>query len=98
MILRCPVCRADNTAPPACRRCKADLSMLWTVETERADRLARAAAAAWCGNLDDALEELEMAAELRQDQDVQRMKACVHLLAGDYESALEGYETTKRER
>ena len=26
MALRCPVCKADNTQGPACRRCKADLT------------------------------------------------------------------------
>jgi hypothetical protein len=98
MTLRCPVCRADNSAPPACRRCKADLSMLWTVEAERADRLRRAAAAVRTGMLDEAVEELDMAEELRQGDDVRRLRACVHLLAGDYEAALDGYQTTKRER
>ena len=71
--------------------------MLWTVEAERADRVARAAAAAREGQFDEAVEELDTAGELRQGADVRRLRACIHLLAGDFESALEGYQTTNRE-
>jgi hypothetical protein len=31
----CPVCKAENTQGPACRRCKADLSLLWSLESRR---------------------------------------------------------------
>src|SRR6188472_3590698 len=97
MTLRCPVCRADNAALSNCRRCRADLSLLWTVEGERADRLSRAAAAVAAGDFDDALEELTIAEELRHGDDVRRLRAGVELLAGDFDSALAAYVTTKRE-
>src|SRR5262249_17865113 len=33
--MRCPVCKAENAQGPACRRCKADLSLLFAVEARR---------------------------------------------------------------
>jgi hypothetical protein len=40
--MRCPVCKADNVQERACRRCKADLSLLWEVEARREALLAAA--------------------------------------------------------
>lgn len=87
MTLRCPVCRADNSSGPICRRCKADLSLLWAVEARRDYHLARAKTAASADDFDDALEELIEAEELRAGPDVRRLRACLFLLAGDFESA-----------
>ena len=36
MALRCPVCKAENAQGPNCRRCKADLSMMFALEDQRA--------------------------------------------------------------
>lgn len=91
MNLRCPVCRADNTTGPNCRRCKADLSLLIDVETCRARHLALAQYALASERFDDALEELTQAEELRVGSDVQRIKACAYLLAGDFSAALREY-------
>ena len=41
-MLRCPVCKADNSAGRACRRCKADLSLLFALEEERSWQIAEA--------------------------------------------------------
>ncbi len=38
----CPVCKAENAAGPACRRCKADLSLLFQLEEQRERTLAAA--------------------------------------------------------
>ena len=34
-MIRCPACKADNAQGPACRRCKADLSLLFALEARR---------------------------------------------------------------
>ena len=31
-MIRCPVCKAENSQGPTCRRCKADLSLLFRLE------------------------------------------------------------------
>lgn len=33
--MRCPVCRAENDRGPNCRRCRADLSLLFALEKQR---------------------------------------------------------------
>ena len=58
--LRCPACRADNAAGPNCRRCKADLSLLWALEQQRAAHLIEARTAV-------AEERFEEAAKLRDE-------------------------------
>ena len=40
--MRCPVCRAEVEQGPNCRRCRADLAMLFTLEEQRARALAAA--------------------------------------------------------
>jgi hypothetical protein len=37
--MRCPVCKADNAQGPQCRRCKADLTVLFDLEAARRARL-----------------------------------------------------------
>jgi len=91
MNLRCPVCRADNTTGPNCRRCKADLSLLIDLEACRARHVTLAQYALASERCDDALEELERAEAARIGSDVQRMKACAYLLTGDFSSALKEY-------
>ena len=88
MTLRCPVCRADNATGPACRRCRADLSLLAAVEARRDAHLARARTALRDGRLDEARDELTDAQKLRAGTDVRRLWACVFLLAGDFPAAL----------
>ena len=33
--MRCPVCKADNAEGPLCRRCRADLKLLFALEEQR---------------------------------------------------------------
>jgi hypothetical protein len=40
--MRCPVCKADNNQGPNCRRCKADLSLLFALEVSRRHTLNEA--------------------------------------------------------
>ncbi|WP_020472591.1 hypothetical protein [Zavarzinella formosa] len=95
--LRCPVCRADNSAGPNCRRCKADLAILWTLEQQRAAHITEARAAAADSRFDEALEELNSADTLRHGTDVSRYRACVCLLAGDFASAMENRRLAKNQ-
>lgn len=90
MQLRCPVCKADNASGPACRRCKADLSLLIAVESQREHHVAHCAQAAREGRLDDALEHLDQAKALRDGPDLRRYRVCMSVLAGDYTSSLAG--------
>ncbi len=88
MNLRCPVCKAENTAGPACRRCRADLSLLVAVEARRDFHLSLARVAIRDGQYDTALEELDLGNELRCGTDILPLRAAVSLLAGDYAAAL----------
>lgn len=87
-MIRCPVCRADNSTPPSCRRCKADLSLVWSVEQQREQHLLNCRKAIAAAEYDVALHEMETARALRDGEDLVRLKACVMLLAGDWPSAM----------
>jgi hypothetical protein len=94
--IRCPACKADNATPPTCRRCKADLSLMWALEQQRTAHLIEAREAVADQRFDDALEELDAAETLRAGPDVRRYRACVHLLAGNFAEAMEEREIAKR--
>ena len=87
MKLNCPVCKAENTTSPTCRRCRADLSLLVSLEVRREHYLASACQAIRDGRLDDGLGELTKVDDLRVGPDSRRMRACAYLLAGDFPSA-----------
>src|SRR5262245_35134361 len=88
MTLSCPGCRAENTTGPACRRCRADLSLLMAVAARRDHHVSTARAAILDGRFDDALEELSRAEELQSGAPLRQIRACVYLLAGDFPAAL----------
>jgi len=87
MTVRCPTCRAENSEP-TCRRCKADLSLLFTLETERDRVMATAKAAMLDGRFDDAYSAAWHAQELRRGDDAARLVALASLARGDYAEAL----------
>jgi hypothetical protein len=91
MPLTCPVCRAANDVGPACRRCRADLSLCAAVEVQRERALAGARAAAAAGRVGDALAHAQRAAALRRGPDADRLRAAAHLLAGDFAAAWQCY-------
>jgi hypothetical protein len=93
MILRCPVCRAENTSGPTCRRCRADLSLLAAVEARRDSHLTRARAAIHDRQFDVALNELADAERLRFGPDIRQLRAVSFLIAGDFSSALAEHGT-----
>jgi len=95
--MRCPVCKADNGQGPTCRRCKADLSLLFALEEQRASAISRARQALREGLLDEALDEAERARGLRGGPDVHRLLAVIHLLRRDFEGACKWYRISARE-
>src|SRR5579871_4304890 len=91
-LMRCPVCRAPLEQGPQCRRCRADLSLLFTLQEHRRGLLRKAyqavAAAAW----DDLALLAERVHSLRQDAESERLLALVHLLRRDFPAAWRAYQ------
>src|SRR5580765_7909488 len=92
MPVPCPCCKASNDAGPSCRRCKADLSLLFAVEDERASLVAAARQLAAESRHSESLAALERAAQLRRTDDVLRLRAAVLLLARDFAAARRAYD------
>jgi hypothetical protein len=92
--LRCPVCKADNASGPACRRCKADLSMLFALEEQRAIHLSQAKGAFAEGRFDDALRHAIDADALRHGPDSRHWLAIMHLLAENFGEVWSAYQST----
>jgi hypothetical protein len=89
--MRCPVCSADSATGSNCRRCRADLSLLFRLEEERARLCAAARRAILQGQGDQALALAGAMAALRPGVDCQRFKAIGMLLQRDFAGALLGY-------
>jgi hypothetical protein len=87
----CPVCRAGNDEGPLCRRCKADLSMLFDLERLRRQRLTEAREALKCEDLHRAEALLTDAEKLRSDDELRQARAVLALLCGDFEAAVRLY-------
>jgi hypothetical protein len=96
MPVPCPCCKASNDTGPTCRRCKADLSLLFAVEAERSSLVAAARASAAGSRYSESLAALERAAQLRRGDDVSRVRAAVLLLARDFAGALAAYHELGR--
>jgi hypothetical protein len=90
-MIRCPACRADNAGGPSCRRCKADLSLLFALEARREALLGQArlegAAARW----QEALATAAEADALRQDGASLRLVAVAALMCRDFHQAWRCY-------
>ncbi|MFN4258351.1 MAG: hypothetical protein ACK4RK_03585 [Gemmataceae bacterium] len=93
--MRCPVCRAENDQGPNCRRCKADLSMLFALEERHHRLLAQAKAEAVRHRWTEALMLASEADDLRRDPEAQRLLALGYLLHRDFESAWRYYQLAK---
>jgi hypothetical protein len=89
-MLRCPVCKADNSQGPNCRRCRADLSLLFALEEQREHAMAEARAA-----LAEAparsLREAMRADQLRSDDTSRRLVAVAALSCRDFALAWRTY-------
>ena len=90
MPLACPVCKADN-AGPTCRRCKADLGMLFALSDRRSELLAATRMAYNQNRLTDAWRFASAANEHRQDEESLRWIAMLQLLQGNFGEAWRAY-------
>jgi hypothetical protein len=89
--MRCPVCRAENAAGPTCRRCRADLSLLFDLEERRAHALAAAERSAARGAGGEVVRFAGEAHRLRRGEDSRRLLALGHLLRRDFAGAWQTY-------
>jgi hypothetical protein len=91
--MECPVCRAENEAPAACRRCKADLSILWNLASVRRQRLKQMRAAVLRLDFDAAETALSQAESIARDVETTRLRAMLSLLQGSFVEAWRQYQT-----
>jgi hypothetical protein len=90
--MRCPVCKAENAAETTCRRCRADLSLLVSLEQSRQTALAFAANAAAEGDGEGTLEYARRAHFLRPDCTSWRWLAIGYFLTRNFSQALAHYQ------
>jgi hypothetical protein len=83
----CPVCRQRNEQLPLCRRCKADLGLLFALESQRARVLGIGWRALASGDADAALTQADRAEEMRNGVDARRLRALAHLLRREFDAA-----------
>jgi hypothetical protein len=89
--ITCPVCRARVESGPACRRCKADLSLLFALEERRDAALAAARRSLATGRADEALVLARGAEQLRRGGDARQLIAAAHLLRREFTAAWRWY-------
>ena len=90
--ITCPVCRARVETGPLCRRCKADLSLLFDLERTRRMKLNEALTALKHQDLlgaDALLAEIDW---MRSDQESRRALAVLSLLSGDIAMAVQRHQ------
>jgi hypothetical protein len=93
--MRCPVCRANNDRGPQCRRCRADLSLLFTLEEQRRRALAAAKRALARGQCRTAAAIASGVQAYRRDDEVERLLAIIHLWAGDFTGAWQAWRAAQ---
>jgi hypothetical protein len=93
--MRCPVCKAENTRGPQCRRCKVDLSLLFALEGQRARALGEARLALSEGRWRQARAAAARADGLRRDDESLRLLAVAALLGRDFEEAWRCYRAVR---
>ena len=89
--MRCPVCKADNTLGPLCRRCKADLTLLFQLQEQREDLLRSARSCLAEGAWDKALEQAQAADWMGRDPESARLLALSQLLNRNFARAWQLY-------
>jgi len=91
--MQCPVCKADNAEGPMCRRCKADLSLLFRLEAQRQHCCAGARRCLREGRWRDAIRFAAEADGLRNDDESLQLAALGNLFLRDFEGALRYHAT-----
>ena len=81
--MRCPVCKAQVDSA-TCRRCRADLTLLFRLEEERGRLGADAAYALLLGQAQEALTAAGAMESLRPGADALRLRALALLLQRDF--------------
>ncbi len=93
--MQCPVCKADNAEGPLCRRCKADLSVLFRLEAQRQRCCAGARKCLRDGHWREAIRFAAEADGLRNDNESLRLAALGSLFFRDFEGALRYHAAAK---
>lgn len=89
MTIACPACRAENTER-TCRRCRADLGMLFDLEAARSQWLVESSRLMTTAPK-KSLAAAEAARSLRDGPDAIRLQACAHLLLRDFAAAAQAW-------
>lgn len=96
--MRCPVCKAEITQGPLCRRCKADLGLLFTLHEQRQRELALAHRRLSEGRWPEAVRHARAADAMRQDDESRRLVAVASLMARDFAAAWQAWASGRDER
>jgi hypothetical protein len=94
-VIRCPVCKAENTQGPTCRRCRADLSLLFQLEEQRVRTLAESRRLLAAGRTEKAGNLAEEADWMRGDEESRRMLALTRLMRQDFAGAWSLYPANR---
>jgi hypothetical protein len=95
--MRCPVCKAENHQGPQCRRCKADLALLFALEGQRGRELGAARRSLSEGRWSRAEAHAAEANWLRRDEESLRLLAVARLFRRDYAGAWRCYRELRGE-
>ena len=93
--LTCPVCKAQLEQGPQCRRCRADLSLLFDLQEQRQRILTEANLAVAAGRGEEVAILAERADALQRDSESQRLRALGCVLQRDFASAWRAYRSIK---
>jgi hypothetical protein len=95
--MRCPVCKAENVQGPQCRRCKADLGLLFALEGQRQRELEAARRFLRARHWPEAVRHAAQAHWMRHDEESRRLLAVAHLLNRDFAAAWDFYCAGRKE-
>ena len=94
----CPVCKANNDRGPQCRRCRADLSLLFTLEEQRQALLDQAFGCLREGTGISLISLVDQIEQIRFDEECLRLRALGYLLQRQYSLAWQTYQCLPHSR